>query len=60
MRLTITVNVIGDISCAVSELSHYEHDEELEAELEAFMWAILEKIRIRASADQAEFLLGLG
>jgi len=31
----------------------------LEPEIEAFMWKILEKIQIRATADQAEFLLGM-
>ncbi|MDP2718975.1 MAG: hypothetical protein Q8P44_03975, partial [Dehalococcoidia bacterium] len=31
----------------------------LQAELEAFMWKILERIQIRATADQAEFLLGI-
>ncbi len=33
--------------------------EGLELELEAFMWKILEKIQIRATAEGAEFLLGL-
>lgn len=33
--------------------------EGLAPELEAFMWKILEKIQIRATADQAEFLLGV-
>jgi TP901 family phage tail tape measure protein len=31
----------------------------LEPELEAFMWAILRKIQVRANADGAEFLLGI-
>lgn len=31
----------------------------LEPEIEAFLWKILEKIQIRATADQAEFLLGI-
>ncbi len=31
----------------------------LEPEIEAFMWKILERIQIRATADQAEFLLGI-
>jgi TP901 family phage tail tape measure protein len=33
--------------------------EGLEIELEAFMWKILEKIQIRATAEGAEFLLGI-
>lgn len=32
--------------------------EGLEPELEAFMWAILDRIKIRATQDQANFLLG--
>lgn len=31
----------------------------LEPELEAFMWKIIEKVQIRATADEAEFLLGI-
>jgi TP901 family phage tail tape measure protein len=31
----------------------------LQAELEAFMWKILKAIQVRASASQAEFLLGI-
>lgn len=32
----------------------------LEPELEAFMWQILKKIRVRANADYSDYLLGLG
>jgi len=32
----------------------------LEPELEAFMWKILSKIRVRANAEFADYLLGLG
>jgi len=32
----------------------------LETELEAFMWKILSKIRVRANAEFADYLLGLG
>ncbi|MBW1802552.1 MAG: phage tail tape measure protein, partial [Deltaproteobacteria bacterium] len=31
----------------------------LEPELEAFMWRIIERVQIRAAAEQAEFLLGI-
>ncbi|MDF1577672.1 MAG: phage tail tape measure protein [Desulfobulbales bacterium] len=31
----------------------------LEPELEAFMWRIIERVQIRAAAEQAEFLLGV-
>jgi TP901 family phage tail tape measure protein len=31
----------------------------LEPELEAFMWRIVERVQIRAAAEQAEFLLGI-
>jgi hypothetical protein len=31
----------------------------MEPEIEAFMWRILDKIQLRAAAEQAEFLLGL-
>ena len=31
----------------------------LEPELEAFMWQILERVQLRATSDQANFLLGL-
>ncbi|MBE0598306.1 MAG: phage tail tape measure protein [Desulfuromonadales bacterium] len=32
----------------------------LEPELEAFMWRILERIRVRANEEASEFLLGIG
>lgn len=32
----------------------------LEPELEAFMWKILKKIRVRANADYSDYLLGIG
>ena len=31
----------------------------LEPELEAFMWQILDRIKLKATQDQANFLLGL-
>lgn len=31
----------------------------LEPDLESFMWKIIDKVQIRASADEAEFLLGI-
>ena len=31
----------------------------LEPELEAFMWKILKKIRVRANAEYSDYLLGL-